>query len=174
MSAWTPERVALLKRLSAEGRAARAIALALGEGVSRNAVIGKLHRVNGGGDSKADDFGRTTRNPANERRASGEPEVPGQAAEAGKERGGASTRINLADSLPPEPPPPAEARMLSLLELNNQTCRWPIGDPGTADFAFCGASKPAGQGVYCDYHARLAYASPEAWSEANAYALAAE
>ena len=44
----------------------------------------------------------------------------------------------------------------TLLELNEQTCRWPIGDPSSTDFFFCG-----GQAItalpYCSYHSRVAY-----------------
>lgn len=48
------------------------------------------------------------------------------------------------------------SRNLKLVELTNSTCRWPIGDPVTDDFGFCGnAVCPAGP--YCGYHAKLAY-----------------
>ena len=44
----------------------------------------------------------------------------------------------------------------SLLELTEDTCRWPIGDPGSADFYFCGG--PAVTSLpYCAYHSRVAY-----------------
>jgi GcrA cell cycle regulator len=44
----------------------------------------------------------------------------------------------------------------SLLELNDSKCRWPIGDPGSAEFSFCGGKTVEGV-VYCGYHARIAY-----------------
>jgi GcrA cell cycle regulator len=64
--------------------------------------------------------------------------------------------------LEPEPEPePLEnivpiGQRCQLLELNEATCRWPIGDPGSADFFFCGG-KPVGELPYCAYHARIAY-----------------
>ena len=44
----------------------------------------------------------------------------------------------------------------SLLELTDAKCRWPIGDPGTPEFFFCGG-KPAAELPYCVYHSRIAY-----------------
>jgi GcrA cell cycle regulator len=47
----------------------------------------------------------------------------------------------------------------TLLELTEDTCRWPIGDPGQPDFFFCGG--PAVTGLpYCAYHSRVAYQPP--------------
>jgi GcrA cell cycle regulator len=47
----------------------------------------------------------------------------------------------------------------TLLELNEATCRWPIGDPANADFYFCGGPPVAGH-PYCGYHSRVAYQPP--------------
>ena len=44
----------------------------------------------------------------------------------------------------------------TLLELNEDTCRWPIGDPATPEFFFCGG-KPLGGLPYCNFHSRAAY-----------------
>jgi hypothetical protein len=46
----------------------------------------------------------------------------------------------------------------TLMELTRETCRFPIGDPLEADFAFCGAQRE--RGPYCEFHARLAYQAP--------------
>jgi GcrA cell cycle regulator len=46
---------------------------------------------------------------------------------------------------------------VTLMELREAMCRWPIGDPTTSEFRFCGARSPDGQGPYCSHHARLAY-----------------
>jgi GcrA cell cycle regulator len=43
--------------------------------------------------------------------------------------------------------------------LNEQTCRWPVGDPGSSDFFFCGGNTIAGL-PYCAYHSRVAYQAP--------------
>jgi GcrA cell cycle regulator len=50
---------------------------------------------------------------------------------------------------------PVEQR-LTLLELNEHTCKWPIGDPLTPDFYFCGQHSEEGK-PYCDFHSRRAY-----------------
>ena len=73
-----------------------------------------------------------------------------------------NTALALAYELEPEPEPePIEniipiGQRRTLLELNEDTCRWPIGDPGSTDFFFCG-----GQALtslpYCSYHSRVAY-----------------
>jgi GcrA cell cycle regulator len=44
----------------------------------------------------------------------------------------------------------------TLLELNEKTCHWPVGDPGAGDFFFCGGHTVDGL-PYCAYHSRLAY-----------------
>ena len=46
---------------------------------------------------------------------------------------------------------------VTLMDLREAMCRWPMGDPTTADFRFCGAKSPSGGGPYCGYHARVAY-----------------
>jgi GcrA cell cycle regulator len=49
-----------------------------------------------------------------------------------------------------------ENQRLSLLQLTEQTCKWPIGDPLTADFFFCGGHSEEGK-PYCEFHSRRAY-----------------
>ena len=51
------------------------------------------------------------------------------------------------------------AQRCSLLELTQSNCRWPVSDPGSADFAFCGNEAVAGF-PYCSGHARMAYRVP--------------
>jgi GcrA cell cycle regulator len=46
---------------------------------------------------------------------------------------------------------------VTLMELRESTCRWPMGDPTTPEFRFCGGPSPVGGGPYCAYHARVAY-----------------
>ena len=64
---------------------------------------------------------------------------------------------------PPEKAPPPETvladitpRRLPLARLTATTCRWPLGDPGEADFAFCGLTCAVTES-YCPAHRRLAY-----------------
>lgn len=156
--AWTDERVEILTKLWAEGLSASQIANRLG-GVTRNAVIGKVHRL---GLS-----GRTTTSrakaPRQRRRTSSK-----------STRGGGATlrthgNVALKAYYDPEadieaetvPAPIQElfipvSERASILTLKESMCRWPIGDPGEDDFHFCGRSSD--QGVpYCDFHARIAY-----------------
>jgi GcrA cell cycle regulator len=143
---WTSERVAQLRSCVSTGLTCSQIA---GEiGVSRNAVIGKMNRL---GLSR----------PKNMLAA--EPERRRAAWRAKSDN---VTRLfsqhRILMRLPPAPPTPPEAirngRGCSLLELAPGKCRWPINEPGTADFCFC--AHPQVEGLpYCVGHARIAYKS---------------
>jgi GcrA cell cycle regulator len=141
---WTPERIEQLKSYVTTGMTCSQIAAAIG--VSRNAVIGKIHRL-----------GLSSGRPA-----------------------GASTRANC----PPRarhPRGPTQRRLLrlafgraplldevlsdvvvisthpcSLIDIDAHQCRWPIGDPASTHFLFCGNDAIAGF-TYCVGHARMAY-----------------
>jgi GcrA cell cycle regulator len=73
-----------------------------------------------------------------------------------------NTALALAFEYEPEPEPQLLDNVIplgqrrSLLELTEMTCHWPIGDPGTADFFFCGGQTVANL-PYCAYHSRVAY-----------------
>ena len=140
---WTTERVALLKNRIAAGLSCAQIAREIG--VSRNAVIGKANRL---GLSR---FKSAT---------------TGQAQRAGVPNG-ARTRIAGShrtlravwakpESCFAEGPPQPSANRCSLFELQQWHCRWPMGDPTSENFGFCGC-KPAGDLPYCPAHARMAY-----------------
>ena len=148
---WTDERVELLKRLWAEGLSASQIAAELG-GITRNAVIGKVHRLGLSGRAKA---------PASaaprQRKARPQPLV-----RVARPASRGNTALAHAYEYEPEPEPEVVDNVIpmgqrrSLLELTESTCRWPIGDPGSADFYFCGGSTSPGA-PYCGYHSRIAY-----------------
>jgi GcrA cell cycle regulator len=138
---WTTERVELLKIRFAEGLSCREIAADIG--VSRNAVIGKISRLN----LKRDKGRLKLRKDA-----------------AGALRPKASQRLRqlFIKLVPSEPEPAVECEPIhnghtcSLFELTNETCRWPISTPGAEDFCFCG--NPPIEGLpYCAGHSRLAY-----------------
>jgi GcrA cell cycle regulator len=155
--AWNDERVELLKKLWADGLSASQIAGRLG-GVTRNAVIGKVHRL---GLS-----GRATTS----RMKSHRPRVRTQSAKRLMKPRFASgnpafRNLYLADTEPYVPP--AEELVIPLKErkyiqtLTEVDCRWPIGDPQQADFHFCGKQKINGL-PYCEVHARRAFQPPQA------------
>jgi len=138
---WTTERVEHLKIHFEAGLSCREIAVSIG--VSRNAVIGKLSRMN------------LTR-----RKAGAEPRPKKPA----KQRGARSVprlqyqmlRALYDERQPIEAAPVVSAQRCSLFELSKERCRWPISTPGAADFCFCG-NPPLDGMPYCCGHTRLAY-----------------
>src|SRR3974390_325331 len=149
---WTDERVALLKKLGADGLSASQIAAELG-GITRNAVIGKVHRLGLSGRAKSPSSAAPR--PRKPRAASHMLRVSRPSM-----RGNTALAHAFEFDMEPEAVPidnviPLGQRR-SLLELTEDTCRWPIGDPGSADFYFCGGP-PAPSLPYCAYHSRVAY-----------------
>jgi GcrA cell cycle regulator len=177
---WTEERVELLKKLWLEGLSASQIAGVLGEGVTRNAVIGKVHRLKLSGRAKPTTSAprvRTAPRPAARRVASpaGNARPAGGSASSGamlrsRSMGGGGGSIQGATALKMSEdieasveyaPQAAELfipveQRLSLLQLSETTCKWPIGDPLTPDFYFCGQHSNEGK-PYCEFHSRRAY-----------------
>ncbi|HEY9011055.1 MAG TPA: GcrA family cell cycle regulator [Devosia sp.] len=181
LQGWTDERVELLKKLWLEGLSASQIAGVLGEGVTRNAVIGKVHRLKLSGRAKPASSAprvRTAPRPAARRVASpsaGRSLGGGSSAGLGgmmKSRplpsgGGAihgATALKISEEFETEvyTAPQVqelyipEDQRLTLLQLNEHTCKWPIGDPLSPDFYFCGQHSDEGR-PYCEFHSRRAY-----------------
>lgn len=152
---WTDNRVALLSKLWLDGLSASQIAAALGGGVTRNAVIGKVHRLGLSGRGKA---GQTVpQRAARPRPPSPDGEAPRQN-EAGPPPSDASRIPAIAPAPRPETAPvflPVSERV-SIHELRDTMCRWPIGDPSSSDFGFCGARSVTGL-PYCGHHCSIAY-----------------
>jgi GcrA cell cycle regulator len=154
---WTDEHIALLARRRAEGATAEAIARELGSGVSRSAVLGKIHRLG---------------LPQPELKLRREPERRRPCA-AGKSRqspgagaGGLAAAFAalglgpFAGSFDESTAHPDAGKAFGtpcmLLALSDTTCRWPIGDPASPGFMFCGAA-PFAARPYCLAHCRIAY-----------------
>jgi GcrA cell cycle regulator len=189
---WTDERVETLKRMWGEGQSASQIAKELG-GVTRNAVIGKVHRLGlsnraGGKDDEdevvAAPVASATPAAARPEAAVPRPEPAAPRVEAARQAaaapaGSASNVTPLplrkaivpaGQPLPPQPSlneisPEAlasvrevekRARRLTLMELTERTCKWPIGDPATDDFWFCGLPSLPGK-PYCEAHVGVAF-----------------
>ena len=155
---WTDERVELLKKLWADGLSASQIAAELG-GITRNAVIGKVHRLGLSGRTKAPSASapRPRKPRTTHMLRVSRPVVRGNTALA---HSYAYDFEVETEQSPVENVIPMGQRR-TLLELNEQTCRWPIGDPATLDFYFCGGHA-LGPLPYCAYHSRLAYQPPAA------------
>lgn len=169
---WTDERVERLKRLWSEGLSASQIAAQLG-GVSRNAVIGKVHRLNLPGRAKAGGTVATARPAAKRPAATTATAAPraattfqGRAAPARATTRGADA-TTLKDDAETDTPrileyvPVSNATLptslrLTLTELTERTCKWPVGDPLKDDFHFCGCDASESS-PYCRFHAKMAY-----------------
>jgi GcrA cell cycle regulator len=179
---WTDERVELLKKMWTEGQSASQIAKELG-GVTRNAVIGKVHRLglsNRAGTMPEPAKAETTpkpeakaaAKPAAAPRAEAKPSATKSepAQPAATVAPGRKPIIPAGQPLPPQPSageisPEAlasvrevekKARRISLMELTERTCKWPIGDPATEDFWFCGLASQPGK-PYCEAHVGVAF-----------------
>ena len=133
---WTDDRVELLKKLWGDGLSASQIAAELG-GITRNAVIGKVHRLGLSGRAKA---------PSSSVPRQRKPRAPAQMFRPARPmvRGNTALAASPAYDYDPEPEPePIEniipiGQRCTLLELDHEKCHWPIGDPGQPDFFFCG------------------------------------
>jgi len=156
---WTQERVEQLRKLWLEGLSAAQVAAELGSGVTRNAVIGKIHRLGLAERGKP----ATTPRP----RAQRPPRATsGEAVARGS--GGAMVMGNVALAVSPRPVAAPALRpeeevvvpismRVTLMELRETMCHWPLGDPTTPEFRFCGSHYEPGEGPYCRCHARIAY-----------------
>jgi GcrA cell cycle regulator len=160
--AWTDERVELLKKLWTEGLSASQIAGRLGS-VTRNAVIGKVHRLGLSGRAT------TSRMKTHRARPRMQNAAPGQRRPAAKPRFSTIGNPALRALYQPDADayvPPVEELVIPLAErksiqtLTECSCRWPIGDPQAAEFHFCGKDKVPGL-PYCEFHARRAFQPPQ-------------
>jgi GcrA cell cycle regulator len=150
---WSDDRVELLKKLWQSGLSASQIAAELGF-VTRNAVIGKVHRLGLSGRGKPVKIG------GGEPRRTGRHRAARIVYEARR-----TTKVAAAlAELPDHPPPVTEAldnivpfsQRLHLMELNDATCHWPVGDPSSREFFFCGGRALTSL-PYCAHHSRIAY-----------------
>ncbi|GAM98212.1 GcrA cell cycle regulator [alpha proteobacterium U9-1i] len=146
---WTEERVTLLRKLWAEGLSASQIAKQL-TGVTRNAVIGKVHRLGLAGRATPS---RPAKRPVRVQR----PRIIGPTAPR-MARPASNMPMVVIPQL--EPLRDDAGRTATVLTINESTCKFPIGDPGDPSFAFCG--RGSASGPYCADHARLAYQPSQA------------
>ena len=194
--AWTEERVKKLTLLWKSGNSASKIAIELGEGVSRNAVIGKIHRLglsergsgSNGSEPKIKEKKIKDKNLVehhNSKFSDLENSLETSTQRKGKKRGRKPSIKNLTGNenkstlgfnanenssletaeIDTEIDKAAlknmieiekKAKKLNLLELTEKTCKWPIGDPSTSEFWFCG--HPSEQGKpYCETHISIAF-----------------
>lgn len=157
---WTDERVELLRRLWDDGLSASQIALQIG-GVSRNAVIGKVHRLGlagrvkpiGPGGAQAHLKENGVAEPAVEAVIVEEPTLPEPPAIIAHRP---APDFPLPSKPASEPVALAVSERVTIMDLRDSMCRWPMGDPTTPDFRFCGGRAITGL-PYCTQHAQIAY-----------------
>jgi GcrA cell cycle regulator len=138
---WTEDRVGTLKKLWLEGQSANQIAKQLGGGVTTNAVIGKVHRLGLSGRTTPAQPARAVFKPSTRRPA--RPQKP------------VTSVAPKAIAAPPEPKAEELPGTAVLRTLGLHMCKWPIGDPASTEFSFCG--RASGRDVYCVEHGRVAY-----------------
>ncbi len=158
---WTDERINTLKRMWAEGQSASQIAKEL-TGVTRNAVIGKVHRLGLAGRTTPS---RPVKRPP--RLARPKPQAPAAPVAApvapppipapivAKPAVAAAASAVPVISKPLSPLALADGGHASILTLRDTMCKWPIGDPADPKFAFCGRKSDCGP--YCTEHAKVAF-----------------
>ena len=182
---WTDDRVETLKKMWGEGQSASQIAKELG-GVTRNAVIGKVHRLGLSNRATTGTAAKTEAKPKAKPAPKVEAKPKPKAEVEPKEEGPIMRTVAAAppkSTLParkqiipagqPLPPQPSaneispealakvnevekKAKKIGLMELTERTCKWPVGDPATEDFWFCGL--PVKQGKpYCEAHVGVAF-----------------
>lgn len=151
---WTEDRVARLTKLWADGLSASQVAADLG-GVTRNAVIGKVHRLGLSGRAKQPSKGGGR--PKRAARPNGYVRGNRANTKSAKPNGAAgASRVSQAAASAVENLTAPEPKRIKLVQLTELTCKWPLGDPQEADFCFCGHSIKSDT-PYCEYHCKLAY-----------------
>ena len=142
---WTEERVEVLKKLWLDGFSASQIAKQLGDGLTRNAVIGKVHRLGLSGRAA----------PSQPQRPAFKASRPARPAPATQ-----APAVRRPEPVVAAPRPSVvfaceEIGSATVLTLGSHMCKWPIGDPSSDSFSFCG--RASNDGPYCVQHARVAY-----------------
>ena len=134
--AWPDEATESLKKFWEQKLTAAQIAYRLGEKYTRNSVLGKLFRLSLLQKRPSSSMPRSPRTKTVLVAVPSKPSLPPIVAQ----------KFN-----PPVPLGPPKSKRLCVLELTNETCRWPIGDVGHKDFHFCG-HEPSDKSSYCAYH----------------------
>jgi len=175
---WTDDRVATLTKMWGEGQSASQIAKELG-GVTRNAVIGKVHRL--GLSNRATSGNKSAAKPkaaakpaaARAAKPAAKPKAAPAAAAATTPKPVLPPRKAIIPAGQPLPPQPSaneispealatvrevekKAKKIGLMDLTERTCKWPIGDPATDEFWFCGLPSEPGK-PYCEAHVGVAF-----------------
>lgn len=164
--AWTDEMVDQLRAMWAEGLTTGEIGKRLG--VSKNSIVGKVHRLGLSGrpspikrknedapePAVADKKNTTVKAKEKEKE-----EIKPQKNKIEKTHQEPEIKIDIKTMEKETTPSQKHPGKVLLTDLDNHTCRWPIGDPKDENFHFCGKKVRIGQ-TYCDEHANIAYVKP--------------
>ncbi len=145
---WSDDRVSTLSKLWRDGLSASKIAKSLG-GVTRNAVIGKIHRLGLSGRGTSATRSRTPHLATPQRRASARAPAPARPSRPTAQPGPIVAAM-----------PDAPGLISNLVHLGPHNCKWPIGDPKSQDFSFCGHQT---DGRYCSLHERRGTRPSSVW-----------
>lgn len=184
---WTDERIATLKKMWLQGKSASEIAEKLG-GVTRNAVIGKAHRLNLSGrpspikkvavPKKAAAAPAPAKKPVAAPVAKAKPAPVPVAPKAAAPKAAPAPAHRSSGNGPGKPPEIVQlaalanatsrpdGKIVSILELTERICRWPVGDPRDGNFGYCG-SESYGSHPYCAEHVAIAFQAPNRKDKKN-------
>jgi GcrA cell cycle regulator len=158
---WTAEAIEVLERLALEGRSASVIAAMLGA-PSRNAVIGKANRIgiklNGGGGRAA--AAGVTRAPVHRMRSAAVPRSEPAFSRPISRPAVWDRRVEHGGESALAEPEIGKMRKVKFEDIGDHACRWPLGEPRSGEFAYCGLNTAEGQS-YCVGHRRMAYQPPK-------------
>jgi GcrA cell cycle regulator len=168
---WTDERVTTLKKLWLDGLSASQIAKQLG-GVTRNAVIGKVHRLGLSGRAAPSQPARPAFKAPRPARPAAQtmPSAPRRV--VAPEQSAPTPMTASTQASPPSLPVYRDEQpgSATVLTLGAHMCKWPIGDPSSDGFTFCG--RRSSDGPYCVEHARVAYQPQQSKKKAGPTELA--
>jgi GcrA cell cycle regulator len=152
---WTDEAIETVIRLSADGRSATEIANAMREehpGITRNAVIGKLHRLGCAGGGRQSNKDKSDLGPIRFRAL--RPTAPAPRVGRGVRKRSERIERHVERAAAPV----LASEWITIVDLNESVCHFPRGTPGRDDFAYCGASIKEGE-RYCGAHRRVMFSS---------------
>lgn len=164
--AWTDEMVEDLKKMWKEGMTTGEIGKKLG--VSKNSIVGKVHRLGLSGRPSPIKKKDEADSAASQSQASVKEKKPAPAkkpaASEKKTENQAAAKPAKTEKAPEKENKKKEAEQetykrpekVTVADLDNHTCRWPIGDPKDENFHFCGKRVKLGQ-TYCEEHSAVAY-----------------
>lgn len=159
---WTEQRIEMLRRLWSQGQTASQIAAALG-GVTRNAVIGKAHRLGLTGrpspikrDAGGAVVAKRRSNPRRAMASQPKPMMPLQRGLSPQPQSGGGMQSQAQGPASPAPREPARNYQPARAHAGVKSCSWPVGDPKQPGFHFCGEPSQPGR-PYCAHHCHQAY-----------------